>query len=279
MIEKKLAVIEAAALLFSRKGYYATSTEEIARLSKVAKGSIYHYFESKEAILIAVYHYYHTKLFNEIRLCYSSGNSIRDHFKEELVTQIKFYFRHKDFISIQYRDQYTNENPEILNTFFEMKQEIFDLYKTRIEELYPGTKYSKDLSLILNGMIKEFLNECLFLGAAISIRPFVDYIFNRLDAISTSYHKEEEPIMKKNENETELAVQIVRNIRMKLEMSPVRNSKIMKSFEILDRLESIIGNQHDLLVVESLITYLASISIAPIKNEVKQLKQQIHLGM
>jgi AcrR family transcriptional regulator len=47
-------IITAARQLFSQKGYQATSIDEIARAVGVTKGSIYHHFENKEAILEAV---------------------------------------------------------------------------------------------------------------------------------------------------------------------------------------------------------------------------------
>lgn len=83
-------------------------------------------------------------------------------------------------------------------------------------------------------------------------------------------------MMKKNE--TEAVGKLLNTIRVKLEKMPVRNSKIMKSFEILDRLETLVGKQHDKLAIESSVNFLSSITLAPIKPEIKQLKQQLRLG-
>ncbi|MFO7600166.1 MAG: TetR/AcrR family transcriptional regulator [Candidatus Desulfacyla sp.] len=48
------AVTEAAAELFSTRGFIETSMEEIARTAQMSKGGIYHYFKSKTEILDAV---------------------------------------------------------------------------------------------------------------------------------------------------------------------------------------------------------------------------------
>jgi AcrR family transcriptional regulator len=40
--------------LFCKKGYYATSIEDIAKLAQISKGLLYHYFKSKEEVLAAL---------------------------------------------------------------------------------------------------------------------------------------------------------------------------------------------------------------------------------
>lgn len=45
-------IMEAALELFAHKGYDATSITEIARKAGVSKGLLYHYFESKESVLL-----------------------------------------------------------------------------------------------------------------------------------------------------------------------------------------------------------------------------------
>ncbi len=55
MREKGREKIMAAALkLFAEKGYYSSSMDDVVKKAKVSKGSAYHYFESKEALLEAV---------------------------------------------------------------------------------------------------------------------------------------------------------------------------------------------------------------------------------
>jgi AcrR family transcriptional regulator len=44
-------IIEAAVQLFNRNGYHATSMQDIARAVAIKKPSLYHHFDSKEAIL------------------------------------------------------------------------------------------------------------------------------------------------------------------------------------------------------------------------------------
>jgi hypothetical protein len=84
--------------------------------------------------------------------------------------------------------------------------------------------------------------------------------------------------MGKKERETEVVGTLLNTIRVKLETMPVRNSKIMKSFEVLDHLETSVEKQHDKMAIESMVTFLSSITIAPIKQELAQLKQHLQIS-
>ncbi len=48
---KELAIIQAAAKIFSEKGYNGTTTKEIAQEARLSEGSIFRYFENKMDIL------------------------------------------------------------------------------------------------------------------------------------------------------------------------------------------------------------------------------------
>lgn len=84
--------------------------------------------------------------------------------------------------------------------------------------------------------------------------------------------------MVRNEQELEAVGRLIKAIRVKLESMPVRNSKIMKSPEVLDRLETLVDNHHDILAIEKLVTFLGSITLAPIKQEINQLKHHLKIS-
>ena len=49
-------IVEAAAELFVRKGFYATSVSDLAKAIGLTKGALYHHFESKDDLFFAVVH-------------------------------------------------------------------------------------------------------------------------------------------------------------------------------------------------------------------------------
>ena len=51
---RKEAILQAATVLFSQKGYKETSTADISKFTKVAEGTIYYHFGNKEKLFLAV---------------------------------------------------------------------------------------------------------------------------------------------------------------------------------------------------------------------------------
>ncbi len=61
-------ILESAAKLFRRQGYSATTLRQIAQLAKIKAGSIYYYFDSKEAILDEVLDIGLHRVFDAVKL-------------------------------------------------------------------------------------------------------------------------------------------------------------------------------------------------------------------
>jgi len=100
---KKDFIKKTALDLFVQRGYHATSISEISIKANVSKGLLYHYFDSKEALLKEL-------LYNGIedlkaKFLYSCTNEIvRDH-----ILFLNCYLN------------YIEENKSILNVIFQMK--------------------------------------------------------------------------------------------------------------------------------------------------------------
>jgi AcrR family transcriptional regulator len=52
--DRREQIIDAAMQVFSQKGYVRSTNKDIARAANITPGLIYHYFDSKEALLMAV---------------------------------------------------------------------------------------------------------------------------------------------------------------------------------------------------------------------------------
>ncbi|MEI3012873.1 MAG: helix-turn-helix domain-containing protein [Sutterella seckii] len=52
--EKKRAILDATIEEFEAKGFASARIEDIAKKAGVAKGTVYNYFESKEALLMGL---------------------------------------------------------------------------------------------------------------------------------------------------------------------------------------------------------------------------------
>lgn len=76
--KRRKAIIEAAYNLFTEKGYASVSVDDIIRVSKGSKSSLYKFFGSKEGILKAVVESLAEEMLREIHLEYPSAKTARE---------------------------------------------------------------------------------------------------------------------------------------------------------------------------------------------------------
>ncbi len=79
--DKRTAVIQATIELVAEYGFHCSPMSQIAKQAGVAAGTIYHYFESKDALIEATYTYLEEQLIESIRLGYSEDSSVQERFQ------------------------------------------------------------------------------------------------------------------------------------------------------------------------------------------------------
>lgn len=62
---RRREIVDAAATLFQARGYHATSVGDIAEAAGISKATIYHYFESKDDILVFIHELIAERLLND----------------------------------------------------------------------------------------------------------------------------------------------------------------------------------------------------------------------
>ncbi len=75
------AIVSAASELFTARGFAATSIDDIASRAGVAKGAVYHHFDSKEQIFQRVFEQMTEALAAQVRATAAAGKSILDSFE------------------------------------------------------------------------------------------------------------------------------------------------------------------------------------------------------
>lgn len=60
--QKRQLIIETAASVFARKGFYGTVMADVAKLAGIGKGTIYEYFPSKEDLFFSVFEWMNEKM-------------------------------------------------------------------------------------------------------------------------------------------------------------------------------------------------------------------------
>lgn len=100
MNKTKRKIFETSMELFAKKGYEATSIEEITSVVGVAKGTLYYHFSSKEEIFYFLIEEGMKLLKNSIDIKTSKLENNLDKLKAIILIQMKVIVKYENFISI-----------------------------------------------------------------------------------------------------------------------------------------------------------------------------------
>ena len=142
--------------LFAKKGYEATSIEEITSVVGVAKGTLYYHFSSKEEIFNFLVEEGMKLLKNSVEIkCSNLENSI-DKLKAITLIQIKVTAKYENFISIILSQIWGQEsrNKKCREYVFEYVTIIEDIIKEGIQK---GEIIEGDSSVIASRNIWIYL--------------------------------------------------------------------------------------------------------------------------
>jgi Transcriptional regulator len=123
-INKKEKVLDAALELFCEKGYYKTSTNEIAQRAGVSIGTLYSYFKDKDTIFFEIQDKYHKKFEVAKNELLKDPGQIMPDFKNWLITLIKALVKVHEESREFNRELYVLSfyNPEIAKVLEENKE-------------------------------------------------------------------------------------------------------------------------------------------------------------
>ena len=142
MNKTKRKIFETSMDLFAKKGYEATSIEEITSIVGVAKGTLYYHFSSKEEIFYFLIEEGMKLLKNSIDIKTSKLKNSLDKLKAIILIQIKITIKYENFISMLLSQIWGQEprNKKCREYVFEYINMIEDIVKEGMkkEELVSG---------------------------------------------------------------------------------------------------------------------------------------------
>jgi AcrR family transcriptional regulator len=84
-----LGILTNAATLFSAQGYMRSSIADLADACKLSRGALYHYFDSKEAILFAILDAHVREMIDRVEAAVSAGGSTLTQFQNVIRTIVE----------------------------------------------------------------------------------------------------------------------------------------------------------------------------------------------
>jgi AcrR family transcriptional regulator len=138
----KESIKKAAQDLFRKYGYHKTSVNEIAKRAKIAKATIYKYFESKELVLHAILMDYLKVSLNEVILHGNKNLSKEEHLKTLILKVSKLtYTVCNEFIGWDFIRESTNAQGFLKDLSDELEELLFEAFLSiedfNDEETYP----------------------------------------------------------------------------------------------------------------------------------------------
>lgn len=107
--DKREAILEAALALFVERGFYGTAVPEIADRAGVGAGTIYRHFDSKEALVNAIYRQEKLRFAQVVLDGFPMMAATREQFRELWMRMAKFARQHPDsfiFLELHHHARY-----------------------------------------------------------------------------------------------------------------------------------------------------------------------------
>lgn len=148
-------IVRAARKLFLKKGYHDTTIRDICRESGLSNGTLYFYFENKDALYAHIYEECFQHLNDMLEHAVRPGMEPLEQIETALKTYLRYFLEHRemwDMLDISYRR--LNLPSELIKRFDEQLQRSYRFVYTAVEQYFerrglPARADSRELALLL----------------------------------------------------------------------------------------------------------------------------------
>ena len=127
--DTKLAIIEAAVEIFARKGFERATVDEVAARARLAKGTIFYNFKTKDDIFFAIIEE-GTRRFSELVKHRSSSGRAVDRLEQAYDAAFEFFQKYNDFSTLLVSELWR------VRTRWNYEPVLLDAYKRHLEEIF-----------------------------------------------------------------------------------------------------------------------------------------------
>ena len=143
-MDTKEKIYKAAVKIFARNGFEKTAVDDIAAKSKLAKGTIYYYFKSKDEIFLEMIDNGVSKFNEALGKKMKDSRSPRDKMEKLLDIQLDFYEKYQDFYKVLFSEFWRLE-PKWKKEIDKIREGYFSMIKNIIEEGKKEGSFRKDV--------------------------------------------------------------------------------------------------------------------------------------
>jgi TetR/AcrR family fatty acid metabolism transcriptional regulator len=157
--DKRRQLLDAAVRVFARKGFHASRVGDIAEEAGVAHGLLYHYFDSKDQVLEAVFHENWNVLLARIANVEETDEPAADQLRHIATIVLRTWLHLPDVVRVVIRE--FGRSPELEERLGELTQPI-DAIQRVIERGIERGEFRRDIdprfaAAVVYGSIDELL--------------------------------------------------------------------------------------------------------------------------
>nr|MBN1229726.1 TetR family transcriptional regulator [Anaerolineae bacterium] len=146
------SIVEAAIALFNQNGYHATSMRDIAREVDIKKPSLYHHFESKEAILLAILETGMTSLIKDVQAIAESDQDCLTKLQQAITRHATLIAENLQGAAVFLRED-RGLGEEYLHKYVALRDEFELLFRRIVDECVACGYFRKgDLSISVHAL-------------------------------------------------------------------------------------------------------------------------------
>jgi uroporphyrinogen-III synthase/DNA-binding transcriptional regulator YbjK len=154
--KKRELMLEVAAELFSKKNYHEVMMDDVARLTDVAKGTVYNYFSSKEELYFTIMSSKLENLNASLKNKIASEISVIDSLHTYVIHLYMFMMKYQNFF-LMYQKEYMNAENEFCDDLRAMSDELKSIlsnviYKGKRENQFREIDESFAVKLVLGSV-------------------------------------------------------------------------------------------------------------------------------
>jgi TetR/AcrR family transcriptional regulator, cholesterol catabolism regulator len=155
--EQRQRILAAAVVVFSRRGYRATSMNDVAAAVDLSKPALYHYWRTKQDLLVQIYESVLDESLVRARSIVAAAPSPLEAFRGLIVDRVAYTCEHQDLLKICFEEE-SELPPELAEPILERRR----AYEAVVLETVQAHLVATGLTLPM--ATKAFVNTCL--GAA-----------------------------------------------------------------------------------------------------------------
>lgn len=154
--KKRERMLEVAAELFSKKNYHEVMMDDVARLTDVAKGTVYNYFTSKEELYFTIMSTKLGHLNSSLKNKIASEISVIDSLHTYTIQLYMFMMKYQNFF-LMYQKEYLNAQNEFCDELRTMNEELKSIlsdviYKGKRENHFRDIEENFAVQLVLGSI-------------------------------------------------------------------------------------------------------------------------------